>query len=177
MKHDTRSFYQAAVESAVERIFDHLDEALDLEALARPVALSPLHFHRIFRGLVGETPLELHRRLRLERAAYQLVSSDAAVTRVAFDAGYETHESFTRAFSAVYGGPPSSVSGGLERARHLRPPTAVGACLASLPSFSPHFFSPGPPVSRNPRSICHASRKSNSCPAFVSLPCAMSAPT
>ncbi|EYF03811.1 AraC family transcriptional regulator [Chondromyces apiculatus] len=108
MKRETRSFYEMAVRGAVERIFDQLDDALDLTALARTAALSPLHFHRIFRGMLGETPLELHRRLRMERAAHQLATGDAPVTRVAFDAGYETHESFTRAFGDHYGVSPSA---------------------------------------------------------------------
>ena len=103
----TRSFYEAIVGTAVARIAGALDEAVDLGALAAEAGLSPLHFHRIFRGLVGETVLELHRRLRLERAATSLVRSEAPVTAIAFDAGYETHESFTRAFRDAFGRPPS----------------------------------------------------------------------
>src|SRR5690242_8438479 len=92
VKETTRSAYETAVRRAVERIAAQLDEALDLHALGRAAALSPLHFHRVFRGIVGETPLELHRRLRMERAALQLATSEIAVTRIALDAGYETHE-------------------------------------------------------------------------------------
>ena len=73
MKPETLSFYHQAVRRTVERIIDGLDDALDLELLARAAALSPFHFHRVFRGMVGETPLELHRRLRLERAAWRLL--------------------------------------------------------------------------------------------------------
>jgi AraC family transcriptional regulator len=57
--------------------------------------------------MVGETPVELLRRLRLERAAWQLGHTDRAVTEIAFDAGYETHEAFTRAFRANYNASPS----------------------------------------------------------------------
>lgn len=107
MKTDTLGYYEACVTAAVERVARGLDEALDLPALARPAALSPLHFHRVFKFMLGETPLELHRRLRLERAAHHLAEGERAVTRIAFDAGYETHESFTRAFGAGYGVAPS----------------------------------------------------------------------
>jgi AraC family transcriptional regulator len=102
MKDKTRCFYQAAVRAAVERIANDLDQALDLTELAALACLSPLHFHRVFRGMLGETPLELHRRLRLERAARELATSDTAVVTIAFDAGFETHESFTRAFQSAY---------------------------------------------------------------------------
>ena len=107
MKPDTRSFYARAVQAAIEHIALHLDDALELEALARVACLSPFHFHRVFRGMVGETPLELTRRLRLERAAWRLKDSHRAITEIAFDAGYETHESFTRAFRACYSTSPS----------------------------------------------------------------------
>ena len=107
MKPETQSFYQLAVQQAVERVLGCLDEALDLERLARGAALSPFHFHRIFRGMVGETPLELHRRLRLERAALCLREESTPVIAVALDAGYDTHEAFTRAFRAHYSCSPS----------------------------------------------------------------------
>ena len=107
MKPETQSFYERAVRSAVERVYASLDEALDLGRLAREAALSPFHFHRVFRGMLGETPLELQRRLRLERAAARLADPDAAVTRVAFDAGYDSHEAFSRVFRGRYGCSPS----------------------------------------------------------------------
>lgn len=108
MKTETQSFYQTAVERTVGRITETLDEALDLAALARAAALSPFHFHRVFRGMVGETPLEMHRRLRLERAATRLLESEDGVTTIAFEAGYETHEAFTRSFHQAYGTSPSA---------------------------------------------------------------------
>jgi len=108
VKTETRSFYEAAVERTVRRIIRMLDEALNLDSLAREAALSPFHFHRIFRGMLGETPLEMHRRLRLERAASQLLSGDSSVTTIAFEAGYETHEAFTRTFRQAYGMSPSA---------------------------------------------------------------------
>jgi AraC family transcriptional regulator len=107
MKPDTRSFYERAVQAAIEHIAKHLDDALELEALARVACLSSFHFHRVFRGMVGETPLELTRRLRLERAALRLRDKERAVTQIAFDAGYETHEAFTRAFRLAYSVSPS----------------------------------------------------------------------
>lgn len=107
VKKETRSFYESAVERTVARITGTLDQALDLTALAREAALSPFHFHRVFRGLVGETPLEMYRRLRLERAASRLLGSAAGVTEIALDAGYETHEAFTRAFRQAFGMSPS----------------------------------------------------------------------
>jgi AraC family transcriptional regulator len=102
MKPGTLSFYEHAVRNAMRAVTCNLDQALDVHALALGAALSPFHFHRVFRGMVGETPIELHRRLRLERAAWCLRHQETPVTEIAFAAGYETHESFTRAFRLRY---------------------------------------------------------------------------
>ncbi|MEO6601815.1 MAG: AraC family transcriptional regulator [Polyangiaceae bacterium] len=143
MKPETQSFYEAAVQTALARVVASLDEALDLGSLARGAALSPFHFHRIFRGMVGETPLELQRRLRLERAAFQLFASDTAVTRIAFDAGYESHEAFTRAFRAAFGRSPSEYRQAqlAERARCVRAPQIQIAARCSI-HFQPEGSAP-----------------------------------
>ena len=140
MKPETQSFYEAAVRAALVKVVASLDEALDLGSLARGASLSPFHFHRIFRGMIGETPLELQRRLRLERAALQLCQPDTTVTTVAFGAGYESHEAFTRAFRAAYGTSPSEY----RQARHaaeracVRPPQIEIAAPCSV-----HFQAEG----------------------------------
>ena len=103
----TLTHYEALVLTAVRTVTSNLDEALDLHELASPACMAPLHFHRVFRGLIGETPLQLHRRLRLERAAWQLAQADESVLRIALGTGYETHEAFTRAFKDSYGRAPT----------------------------------------------------------------------
>jgi AraC family transcriptional regulator len=108
MKADTRSFYVQAVQRSIEGIVGKLDEAVSLDAIAADACLSPFHFHRVFKGMTGETPVELARRLRFERAAWQLSHDDHPITRIAFEAGYEAHEAFTRAFAERYGEAPSA---------------------------------------------------------------------
>lgn len=60
----------------------------------------------MFAGMVGESPGELLKRLRLERAALSL-KAQQRVTEVAFDAGYESLEAFSRAFRSAFGCTPS----------------------------------------------------------------------
>jgi AraC family transcriptional regulator len=93
-------------------IQEHLDEDLALDQLARLAHFSPFHFHRIFKGLVGEGVIEYVRRLRLESAAVALKTTDRAVTQVALDAGYTAHEAFTRAFRQLFGVSPSQFRAG-----------------------------------------------------------------
>lgn len=107
LRTQTARDYAERVLRVLVHIQKHLDEELSLDDLAAIARFSPFHFHRVFRGMVGESVKEHVRRLRLERAAHRLKFSDEQVVRLALDAGYEAHESFTRAFAAIFGVSPS----------------------------------------------------------------------
>src|SRR5262249_26256763 len=107
MKASTEQDYRERIVRTLVYIQGRLDEELELAELAGVAAFSPFHFHRIFRGLVGESVKEYVRRLRLERAARCLKQESRPVTEIALQAGFETHESFTRAFTAMFGESPS----------------------------------------------------------------------
>jgi AraC family transcriptional regulator len=107
MKRSTQQLYTERILSVLVFIQKHLDEELSLDEYARVAHFSPYHFHRIFRGMVGESLHEHIRRLRLERAATRLKRTDRAVIEIALEAGYETHEAFTRAFRAMWSCSPS----------------------------------------------------------------------
>ncbi|MCH9681587.1 MAG: AraC family transcriptional regulator [Deltaproteobacteria bacterium] len=91
----------------VDHVQAHLDDELQPEDLAQRAGLSLHHFHRVFRGLTGESVMGFVRRLRLERAAQRLRFGDRPVTEVAFGSGYGSHEAFTRAFRSRFGQSPS----------------------------------------------------------------------
>jgi AraC family transcriptional regulator len=107
MRDDTRIDYHERMLRVLLHIQTHLDEDLSLDTLAKVAFFSPFHFHRLFRAMVGESASEYVRRLRLERAAHQLSFSRRAVIAVALDAGYDSHESFTRAFRGLFDCSPS----------------------------------------------------------------------
>jgi AraC family transcriptional regulator len=100
--------YKERILRVLTHIQEHLDEALELEDLARVACFSGFHFHRVFAAMTGETIADHVRRLRLERAATELRSGAKQVIQVALDAGYEAHEAFTRAFKAAYGVSPAA---------------------------------------------------------------------
>ncbi len=86
---------------------ERLDEDLDLAALANAAGYSPFHIHRIFAAIMGESPSAFLRRIRLERAAMDLVASKKAVGEIGIDAGYSTPDVFARAFRQTFGVLPS----------------------------------------------------------------------
>ncbi len=108
MKNETERIYRQRILEVLVHIQSRLDEPLPLEELAGIACFSPFHFHRIFKGLVGEPVGEHIRRLRLERATHALANSRRSVLDVALEAGFETHESFSRAFRKMFGRSPSS---------------------------------------------------------------------
>jgi AraC family transcriptional regulator len=107
-KHSTMLDYSRRVEKVIAHIASRLDEALDLETLAGVAAFSPCHFHRIYRYVTGETAADTLRRLRLHRAAGELVEDTVPVAAVAKRAGYGSVAAFTRAFGAAYGIAPAA---------------------------------------------------------------------
>jgi AraC family transcriptional regulator len=107
MKQTTLDDYKGRMLRVLVHIQQNLDEPVSLEKLAAIAAFSPYHFHRIFRGMVGESVKEHIRRLRLERAAARLKLTDEPISRIALEAGYESHEAFTRAFRVGLGLSPS----------------------------------------------------------------------
>ncbi|HEX5043886.1 MAG TPA: AraC family transcriptional regulator [Candidatus Polarisedimenticolaceae bacterium] len=125
MKPDTRMSHQERILGLLVKIESDLSADLSLQTLARQARFSPYHCHRIFRALVGEPVKEYVRRLRLERAAHELAFSARPIIQIAFDAGYKTHESFTRAFRAGFGTLPSHY----REAR--KPPSASSSAITS----------------------------------------------
>jgi AraC family transcriptional regulator len=107
MKTITLQDYKVRILRVLLHVQNHLDEPLELAHLARLAAFSPCHFHHVFTGMVGESVKEHVRRLRLERAASRLKLSSAPVTDLAFDAGYQSLEAFTRSFRTAFGASPS----------------------------------------------------------------------
>jgi AraC family transcriptional regulator len=132
MKESTAASYHERILRVLVHIQQHLDDPLDLDMLAGVACFSPYHFHRIFRALTGEAVQEHVRRLRLERAALRLKLDDRSVTDIAFDAGYETPEAFTRAFHAMFGLPPSQF-----RAAHETPASPSGVHFDDTAGYHP----------------------------------------
>lgn len=95
-----------AVQKMQDYIGAHLRETITPAALSRACGYSPWHATRLFTELLGMTPADYIRRLRLSRSALCLRDEKARVTDVAFDAGFESVDGYTRAFCREFGCTP-----------------------------------------------------------------------
>lgn len=100
--------YKERVNRVIDFIGRHLDEDLELEELCRIACFSKYHFHRLFTLHAGVSLKSYIKWLRLKRAAHQLtVQKEDTIINIALDAGFESHEAFSRAFKQVCGQSPS----------------------------------------------------------------------
>ncbi|MDX8529611.1 AraC family transcriptional regulator [Mesorhizobium sp. VK25A] len=99
---------QKRVAEAVRLIELNADRPLSLTEIADTTATSPFHFLRTFRRVAGMTPYQLLLRTRLHRAAVRLRSSDATISTIAFDAGFNDLSTFNRRFRREMGEAPGA---------------------------------------------------------------------
>jgi AraC family transcriptional regulator len=105
----TTSAYLERVNRAIDHIVGHLAEPLRLRDLAGVALLSPFHFHRVFQALVGSTPADFVRRLRLEKALTLMALPRApSLTTIALGCGFSSSSDFSRCFRRRFGVPPSA---------------------------------------------------------------------
>ncbi|OOG37917.1 helix-turn-helix domain-containing protein [Polaromonas sp. A23] len=94
--------YLKRVQQGIDFIEAHLDTVIELSDVAKAAGLSQWHFQRVFRALTNETLKTYIRSRRFAKALDQLLSTKLPILDIAFAAGYETQESFTRAFKSCF---------------------------------------------------------------------------
>lgn len=100
------------IQRALDYTEEHLRGEVDYESAARAACSSPFHFQRMFTMLCGFTLGDYIRMRRLALAAEDLMRTEDKVIDVAYRYGYDTPESFSRAFTRFHGVTPSQVRRG-----------------------------------------------------------------
>jgi AraC family transcriptional regulator of adaptative response/methylated-DNA-[protein]-cysteine methyltransferase len=108
------------------------EERVGLEALAARAGLSPHHFHRSFKSMIGVTPREFQAELRAQRVREGLAKSET-VTNAAYDAGFSSSARFYDAVDESIGMQPARFreGGRGERIRYAVTPTRLGKLLVA----------------------------------------------
>jgi AraC family transcriptional regulator len=99
------------VQKALWFVESHLREPIALEAVATQSGVSQYHLTRAFDAVTGHSLMRYVRARRLSEAARQLCNGAPDILSVALDAGYGSHEAFTRAFRDQFGLTPERVRG------------------------------------------------------------------
>ncbi|MBO6205937.1 MAG: AraC family transcriptional regulator [Lachnospiraceae bacterium] len=94
-------------QESIDFIEQNLTEELDIENIASKAALSPFYYQRIFGALCGMTVGEYTRARRMSLAAQELNRKDVKVIDIAVKYGYDSPDSFAKAFHKFHGITPS----------------------------------------------------------------------
>jgi AraC family transcriptional regulator len=130
----------------IDHVLTHLDQPHRLKNLAKLAHLSPFHFHRVFQAIVGETPSDFVRRLRLEKAIQLMAfSKRRSLTDIGLECGFTSSSDFSRSFKQRYGTSPRSFDVGQWRAEHgdsipVGPAAMDAVRISSLARSNPDRF-------------------------------------
>ena len=132
MKPQTRTQYARRMDPVLRWLASNPDAAPDLYLLADLACLSPYHFHRVYRAMMGESVNATVQRIRMHRAAVVLGGTGVPLRDVALRAGYASDAAFNRAFGATFG-----ISPGRYRAARSRPfnPEELGMYPITIETF------------------------------------------
>ena len=98
-----------ALQRAMDFIEEHLTEPIDYGDVAGQIYCSTYHFQRMFRAVTGYTLGEYIRFRRLSMAGRELQNTQTGILQLALKYGYDSPESFSRAFRKFHGVNPSAV--------------------------------------------------------------------
>ncbi len=94
------------IQQAICYMEEHIYENINYAEVAKNIHMSSYNFHRTFSFIAGMTANEYIRSRRLTLAALELQTTDISVTEAAYKYGYESPESFSKAFSRFHGSTP-----------------------------------------------------------------------
>ena len=94
-------------QASIDYIEQNLTEELNIATIAKKAALSSFYYQRIFGAMCGMTVGEYIRERRMTLAAQELACSDCKVIDIALKYGYDSPDSFTKAFQRFHGITPA----------------------------------------------------------------------
>lgn len=102
-----RQQHLGVIAPAVHYVAQHYMDAITVDDLAAVCHLSTTHFRRVFRQILGHSPLDYVHMVRIDRACVLLYNHDHSVTEIGHQVGYATPSSFLRQFRRIHGSSPN----------------------------------------------------------------------
>ena len=94
------------VKKVIDYIEENLDKEINLDKISKKIGYSKFYLNRIFTKYTGVTMHKYLQNRRLTVAAQKLVKTDKPIVQIAYEAGYDTQQSFSFAFKQIYLYPP-----------------------------------------------------------------------
>ena len=94
------------VKKVIDYIEKNLEEEINLDTISKNIGYSKFYLNRIFTEYTEITIYKYLQNRRLTIAAQKLVKTDKPITQIAYEAGYDTQQSFSYAFKQIYLYPP-----------------------------------------------------------------------
>lgn len=110
-----------ALKKAIDFMEEHLLEDISTQDVAQEIYMSPFYFQKGFKLITGYTVGEYIRNRRLYLAALDMSKKEVKVIDLAAQYGYDTPESFTKAFTRFHGVPPMQVKDQLDKIKAFYP--------------------------------------------------------
>ncbi len=96
------SDYYNKLQKTLDYIEEHVKEDISLEELSALCFYSTHHFHRVFQSIVGIPVTDYIRKRKLSVAAGEIIETDKKIVDIALDYGFNSHETFSRAFKRIF---------------------------------------------------------------------------
>ena len=97
---------EEVVKEVLDYIEKNLEKEINLDNISKNIGYSKFYLNRIFTTHTGITMYKYLQNRRLTVAAEKLVKTDKPITQIAYEAGYDTQQSFSFAFKQMYLYPP-----------------------------------------------------------------------
>ncbi|WP_405154571.1 helix-turn-helix transcriptional regulator [Paenibacillus sp. FSL K6-0108] len=117
--------HNEVIERALIHIEDHLQQSLTVESVANTFNMSKYYFHRLFSAMMSCSLNQYILSRRLNASLTFIQNKNSSLTDIAYQLGFGTQASFTRAFKRQYGVAPSSLKTGLTTISPVTIPTVV----------------------------------------------------
>ena len=104
--------WSESISEAINYIESHITEELTIADIAKQAIISPYYFQKGFSMLCGFTVGEYIKRRRLTLAGSEIVSTDRKIIDIALEYGYDSPDSFTKAFLRFHGATPTAIRKG-----------------------------------------------------------------
>lgn len=124
--------HNEVIERALLHIEEHLQQSLTVESVANTFNMSKFYFHRLFSAMMGCSLNQYILSRRLNASLSFIQNKTTSLTDIAYQLGFGTQASFTRAFKRQYGVAPSSLRAGTTTVLPFPKPAVVKRAIKNI---------------------------------------------